>query len=386
MLTQTAELSNPMQGFNVPTAPVAPKKVSIEIDEQPEVKPRNTINRDAPRYVILFGDYMLPTKKRDMQIFDGIHLGGTWFDVGQVPALWRTQGFIFRGKITPLLKKSFKMGADEREVAENKGDQAVIVDANGETNIPGHFRTVFPYDSLQSVQALGRISGIVEIEELHKVDYNSGIIQEIQDFIIPGWNDILAGAKPFPFVLNDAIALIESRKRATSETLIRAICDRYLESADVFRVWANSEIDRNKMGYDKGVNEQGHRQPITELAQMLAEQIGRRIDTTQPIVVQAGAPQTAPADRDLEERRIAAMEEANRLKRLELEGGAPLDRNTATSVAQIGQTAVPPKTATEIEINPVKCSEISARSGEPCKNDALAGSTRCGKHPVKDSE
>lgn len=289
--------------------------------EAPRIAPKNAIKRDIPRYTILAGDLLIESKKRSFQMFADIELGGNWYPLRQIPCLYPFQGFVTRGRITPLLKTTQKAQGAEQIVAEKKGDGAVVGEGENERPLNGVFRPVFPYDSMLSLQSIGGNSGVVFVPELEGIEWNSGIVQQIQNFILDGW-----GSPGFalPTLLSEFESIIEKRSRNTGESLIKAVCARYIESANTFRVFANAEIDKNLLSVDQNrVQQSGHHQPITEQSRLYAAQLGRSLDADRTVVVQAQGTQVSDADRDLRERELAVRERELALKEQELNGGKP---------------------------------------------------------------
>lgn len=356
----------------------AAKVIEVEITDEPViVRQRNQIIRDAPRYVVTAGDLLTPTKKLQLQAFSGSAMGGMWFDGEEIPSLWRTQGFVLRGRITPLLKRPQRAFSHEEIHVKKTGDK--IEEVQQAREVPGVFRPSYPYDSMISLIAFAGRKGLVAVEELEGIDYGSGIIQQIQEFITPDARDFLTGQKKLPLLLDEFERYIDARRAATSETLIRAVCEAFLRSAQAFRKYANEIIDFNRLGYDRGVSPSGFRQRITEVARLYAAQLGRRVDPqdSQQIIVQSSpAALKSEAELELERKRLEleerrlAVEEA----RLGLRPAAPVDQQTRT------ETAAPVETPAPVE--PAAVEEVSIDVGDEIAE--IVGAQEMAAAPVEE--
>src|SRR5688572_7244183 len=117
---------------SVPTVPMAPPAQRpssangyvdpMEVGESVTTRPMLGVNRDAIRYVVMAGDLMPPATKRNFKDLPGAHLGGQHFSLSEIPALWKFQGFITRGRITPLMKNAVKAGSSEKISQERAKD------------------------------------------------------------------------------------------------------------------------------------------------------------------------------------------------------------------------------------------------------------------------
>lgn len=284
------------------------------------LRSRKEIRRDVERYIVLAGDLMDTATNRNWKGLQGYQLGGKWFDLTEVPCLWKFQGFVTRGRITPLIKTAV-MAYQAEEIVKKKAEEvAEVRNETGEmTEMPNVYRNAWPYDSLQSIA--GSVyggQGFVEIPVLEGISWEEQVAQKYQKFFFQDWDAILANTAQLPFKLDDFAAHIERRMKSSSDDIIMAIGDAYLESVDKTKIYMGEVVNLAKNANSRGMNDKGYLAPISGLAKHYAAQLGISIekDAQQTVVVQGSGTQTG--NDELELRKIAAQEEANRLKAIEL--------------------------------------------------------------------
>lgn len=317
---------------------------SMENSSIATMKPKQLIRRDVPRYVVLAGDLMPDGTKRNFRTFQGYQVGGQFFDLIDVPCLWKFSGFLTRGRITPLIKRPVMKFQNEiaDEIAKHKqaDDYAEVIGPNGEIQQQvTPYRTEFPWDSLQTLLAQhNTMMGITEVEALEGIDWDLRVVQTIQDFYFPQWEQILLGKSKMPFKLKDFVAHIEARKSLAAQAdaqmdIVESVGDAYLESAEKFGIYAKDAVDKAKELFARGTNDKGFLAPISAYAQHLAAQLGINLERETQIIVPAQQmqPVTSDEDRDLERRKVAAMEEANRIAALQLGGVAAIKDEPKTA-------------------------------------------------------
>jgi hypothetical protein len=315
---------------------------SMEVTTTTQSRPKSGIVRDAPRYVVLAGDYMPPDTKRNFKDIPGSHIGGMHFQVNKFPGLWKFQGFVTRARITPLLKKEVKAGASERKAVEaaKQDTEAFINETTGEIKtLPDVFRTVFPWDTFLSLQAEHvKRKGIVGIPELEGIDWDTGIARDIQFAIFPNWKEIEAGQAELPFAVSEFQNLINRRYNEISDDTVKACCKALIESADIFTSNVKTIIGGARESVRKGMYESGFAHIYHPYHYHLAAQIGEDLEATAKIVgsvPQASASPAAPAMSqemiDLETRRVAALERQNELLERQLEQSSQPATAAATS-------------------------------------------------------
>lgn len=295
---------------------------SMEIGSTINLKPTHAINRDTPRYVLTVGDHLPPVTKRNFRGILGSQLGGQVFDLIEVPCLWKFSGFVTRGRLTPLIKKPVMAFQAEEIVKKKAKEIAEVTLATGVVQaMPEVYRMSFPWDSLQTLLTdhLSK-KGIVEVTALEGIDWDLRVVQEIQSFFFPNWDELEAGTAELPFMVKDFVAHIESRKRSTDEDTLISVADAYLESADKFQAYAIEVVQTAKESVKRGMNDRGWSAVVGPYAAHLAAQIGVNIETNQTVVVQqngSASVATSPEENDYRRREIEAMEESNRLRALE---------------------------------------------------------------------
>lgn len=312
---------------------------SMEVGETANLKPRQSIRRDIPRYVVQAGDLLPDATKRNWKGLHGYQIGGMHFDLTEIPCLWKFSGFVTRARLTPLIKKP-TMAFQAEEIAKKKQEQiAETISTGGEVReSPEAFRMVFPWDSLQSLKSDHIVrKGLVEVEALVGVEWELRVVQEIQKFFFPNWADIEAGKASLPFTVREFVAHIERQMSGTNESVLLSVGDAYLESAGRFKVYCEEVVQRAKDLAMRGANDNGYVAPVSPLARHLAAQIEVSVEAKQTVVVQQGGNAAAPVaagvsadELELRRRELAAKEEELRIKRIEL----GLDPAPATKPAE----------------------------------------------------
>lgn len=313
--------------MGVPATP--PPEASMEIGEGVTLRPVNAINRDTPRYVLYAGDRMPPATKRNFADKPGVNLGGELYSLIDVPTLWKFQGFLSRGRLTPLLKHAV-IAFDAEEIVKKKAKEVAEIRTSTDQviSMPEVRRTVFPWDGLQTLmQEVNQRRGATHVAALDGIEWNAGIVQEIQRHFFPNWAELESGSGELPFTVNAFRRHIESRIAASSESTIQNVGAAYMEAIEKFEIFANRTVDSAVDGVRRGMNEKGWSQTYTDYHRHLAAQIEKDLDNSPKVIVQGGASAPAPAqgmseaEIALKTREIEAMEESNRLKAVELGKG-----------------------------------------------------------------
>lgn len=281
-----------------------------------EAAAQQAIPRDVTRYVVMAGDLLPASTKRNFKDLPAVHLGGMHFSEQDVPGLWKFKGFLTRGRITPLIKNSVLAHATDPITRKTEGSQAQ----------PQKYRMAYPWDSLLTLRSphIDR-KGPVEVEALIGVEWDTNIVQELQGVIFPDWDLIRDGKKEMPLTVSEFCRYIESRKNATADTIVHAVADAFLISADKFRIYAGQVLDQAQDAVKRGMNDLGYSAVYKEYHRLLAAQIERNLENAPTVIVQGGTSPVSTAsmsevELDLKRREIAAMEERNRLAAMSLEG------------------------------------------------------------------
>lgn len=325
------------------------KPISIPMEHEGDVvrlRPQNRIQRDIPRYVVLAGDLLPDLTKRNWREFQGVQLGGAWYDLTQVPALWRFNGFITRGRLTPLIKRPIQALADESIARKKKEEIAEVIGTGGQVTeeMQRAFRYAYPWDSLQTLLSPHiQRKGLVHVGVLDGVAWETGEVQEVQKFFFPSWEALTRGEASLSILIEDFIKHIESRRSQTDDLSLHSVADAYLESAEVFTQYAKAIADQSKRAYVRGVNELGYMSPITPLARHLAKQVGVTIDETPAEIAKAVRDNSQPKDDGRTDVLIEALSEQNTLlmKLLEgkLENTAPAPKKRKPAKAKKAESA-----------------------------------------------
>jgi hypothetical protein len=344
---------------------------SMEVNDIARLKPRNEIRRDVPRYIVQAGDLLPPSTKRNWKLMQGFQLGGQWFDQTDIPCLWKFQGFITRGRITPLIKRPVMCFQAEEKAKKKAEEIAEVAAATGQPQaVPEVYRMSFPWDSLQSLLSeFNAVKGVTEVTVLEAVEWETGIVQEIQKFFFPNWEEIIAARAEMPFTVSDFRTHIKSRIAGTNEDTLISVGEAYLESAEKFEMFARQVVQHAREAVGRGMNEQGWAAVFSPFQQHLADQIGVTLENKPTVIVQQqGQAQPAvavatnglsPKELELKEREINAIEEANRLKAAELGLTPPFAKatNEVPDDAPTLEAAFAPQNATDVQFADMEITE-----------------------------
>lgn len=293
----------------------------MEVTQNVSTRPKAGVDRSAVRYVIQAGDLMPPSTKKNFKAIPGSHLGGQHFSVIQIPGLWRFQGFVSRGRITPLEKKQVIAHMSEKNAVEARKstDESVISEDGVVKVLPEVRRTAFPYDSLISLQSPHiQAKGLMHASSLDAIDWDTNIVNDIQFAIFPDWNLIEAGKKQLPATVKEFTAYIQNVAAKTSEQAVIDVCSAFLESAQIFENYARGIITKARESVRKGMYESGFAHTYHEFHYHIATQIGEDLESTAKITMPVSSAPQAPAMSDealdLERRKVAALERQNEIE------------------------------------------------------------------------
>lgn len=349
-------------------------------NEVVSIKPKYDVRKDAPRYVICLGDFMEPRDKQALRDL-GTRSGGLRIGPSETegcPTMWRTNYLIRRGCFTPLELTGVLTRLDEVD-KDAKKNQLVI---NGKDAPPLPSKNVFPSDDIGTLtDDAFRAMGVVELSKLIDVQWGEGIAQKLNTHFFPDIKYWLDGTADFPTLLKDYENFVRSARieSETHETTQREL----LESARVFRVYATRQIEQNRSRIsstrDKDMG--GFSYQWEERTRLFAAQLGITLEQADTI---------RPKEEDAPDRsrEIKAMEEANELKRQELEmkrEEIQLARESRVPPAVEPYTAQMPSVEDEaahqqeanpsLTLNPACCSAMTGK-GVQCSN-AAGDNGRC---------
>lgn len=352
--------------------------MSIIVDPIPfnnevvSIKPKHNVRKDAPRYVACLGDFMQPSDKQALRDL-GTRSGGLRVGPSETegcPTMWRTNFIIRRGCFTPLELTGVLTKLDEVD-KDAKKNQLVI---NGKDAPPLPSKNVFPSDDIGTLTDDSfRSMGVVELSKLIDVQWGESIAQKLNKHFFPEMKLWLDGVAEFPTLLKDYETLI---RKAVIENDVHDTTQRELmESARVFRAYATRQIEQNRSRImstrEKDMG--GFSYQWEERTRLFAAQLSITLEKEDSIRPQ----EEAGPDRS---REVAAMEEANTLKREELEM-----KREEIRFAREGHA--PPKVEPYVATMPVveeEAAEVTTLlcdaptgSGNPCKFKAVNNSTRC---------
>jgi hypothetical protein len=270
------------------------------------------VDRKAPRYVFTLGDFIEPGDKRQLRGVGG-ELGGLRVGLSPkegTPTMWRTNGFIHRAHFVPLEITATVADSDHREGVRPLRDGISVYEVN-----PGGDAALLSEDSYKQ-------QGVVELTALRNIAWAGGTAQALNKVFFPdldGWREDPQG---MPVLLSDYVSLVT--KVDAQSDIIAQTKDEILESARAFAVYAKAQIEKNRQAIMRIRNTDagGFTLGWQARTRLFAAQLGITLEDdnvfTQEQITVSGAG-VIREDTELKAREIAAQEEANELKRQELE-------------------------------------------------------------------
>lgn len=382
---------------------------------------RTAPDRDKTRYVACIGNHLETTDAIQFNSVGG-WAGGVWVGHSEIegaPTMKRTHHMILRGLFTPLETRAVSKKADHRE---SEGYRETYLDGPG---VPAFTRgyTVYAGDDLAYLQSERyRPMGVVEITPLFGVDWNAELRKSLQDFFFPQWAQWQSGEGTVPVLLDDWVGLVqEARRKAQYENHI-LISEQLSESARLFRIYANNQIERNRQAIQsmRSADHGGQYVGWHNKCRMYAEQLGIVLEDEKTLAPVTSGNNDAIVlemreERKLREKELEAQREYNQalMTKLGVEIPKPVVNEVAPPPApvlteeRIAEEAVSfgyedvapdmsePPMLMEEEINLAPtgevdvtpgCSEFNTK-GEPCRAKVHAGNTLCTFHSkMKEAE
>lgn len=260
---------------------------------------QDKVRLEANRYVFCLGDFLEPHDKR---LVVGGWAGGVWIGASEdngAPTMWRTNHVINKAVFTPLEPIAIQPKADYRD---RDGKQVLQREV-----LPGN-DIVFVADESH------REMGIVELTKL--ADKPFSYAQEVNRKFFPDLKKWLAGETPIPTLLNDYRGIVSQVKAVTEEDIVTK--SEILESARLFEVYAKDQIERNRQAIERSrkTDMGGFTIGWHQRTRLFARQIGITLEDDNVYTqVTSGGEAVDPN----KERELKLQEEANELKRRELE-------------------------------------------------------------------
>lgn len=315
---------------------------------------RTAADRHLTRYVFGIGDHIEPADKIHLRSIGG-WAGGIWIgasEVGGAPTMFRTNHMAFRCGIIPLETTSISRKADHREVEAK--DESYLTGPNVSPETRGY--TVYAGDDLNNLQNdQFRQMDLVELTELKGNPWANGVAMRKQNQFFPNWSLWAQGVEPMPFLLSD-MELIVSKAPIMDET-DEIIQYEMLESARLFRRWAETKIEGNRqviLGLRNSDNK-GFFVGWTERVKLYAKQLGVQLED---------ATRIAPATDNTEI--TAAMKADQELRREELE----VQKQTNARLMDLLETVMGNKP--KVEDIPAPTTEVKPLEfKEPTEEDLL---------------
>lgn len=368
-------------------------------DSQSRLTSKIDLNRDKIRYVACLGNHLEPTDARQMRDIGG-WAGGIWIGASEVegcPTLHRTHHMILRGLFTPLETRPVMKKADHREI---DGYRETYIDGPG---IPPFTRgyTVYAGDDLNYLQGdRYRPMGVVEITSLMGVEWNTELRRSLQHFFFPEWSIWQRGEGEIPQLLSDWVDLVRAAQKRAQYVNHEQIAEELLESARLFRIYANNQIEKNRQAIQsmRAADHGGQTVGWHNKTRMYADQLGMVLEDERSIAPSAGNTDGL----------IAELREDRKLRAQELEmqkavNAALIKKLTGDEVAITEETPVVTQEVLvaesvsfgvtntpdneELDLSPIVeekdltpgCSEFNGK-GEPCRAKVKPGETKCTFH------
>lgn len=269
----------------------------------------------ASRYVFCLGDFIEPGDKRQLRDIGGwmggLRIAGS--DTEGAPSMWRSHYIIYRATFTPLESIVIPAKADIRDerLVKKLGNEFVM------EVLPGQDMHLLGNESY-------RQQGVVEITALRDKIWNTGIAQDLNKIFFPDLEKWQSGTEDFPTLLSDYETIVEKVRPESDE--IAQTRDQILESGRIFRAYASGQIEMNRqMVLQSRVKDMGGKTiRWSNRTRMFADQLGQTLEDDnvqgrEKIVIRGDGVIRDPEVEALKTREIEAQEEANRLKKQELE-------------------------------------------------------------------
>lgn len=322
---------------------VAAEQITYK-DQAAKLPPKPDVAIDTPRYVACLGDFIEAIDKVQLRSIGarsgGLRIGSS--DTEGCPTMWRTDYLIRRGAFTPL----------EMTVIPAKDDEKI----HGDKPKPVGERVKYPGSDITFVtDDEFRKQGVVEITALRGVLWASETPKALNLHFFPDLGLWLRGEKEFPKYLRIYEEMVRAAQIETDAHVTTQ--SELLESARAFRAYGLTQIEFNRQRIlsTRNVDMGGFAISWSGRARLFAEQLEVKLEDENEI-----APPTSSSPTD--ERHVAALEEANVLKREELD----ILRGKAHP------SPVPPVEAAPqpIVVSSTQCS-ATTNSGEQCQRTAV---------------
>jgi len=363
---------------------------------------KTDVNRDKIRYVACLGNHLEPTDARQFRDIGG-WAGGIWVGASEsegCPTLHRTHHMILRGLFSPLETRPVMKKADHREI---DGYRETYIDGPG---IPPFTRgyTVYAGDDLKFLQSdRYRPLGVVEITPLMGVEWNTELRRSLQQFFFPEWSYWQKGVGEIPQLLDDWIDLVKQAQVRAQYENHAVIAEELLESARLFRIYANNQIEKNRQMIQsmRSTNHGGQTVGWHNKSRMYAAQLGITLEDERTIAPTSLATEGLVAelreDRKLRTQELEMQKAVNNALIAKLTGQEiPIqislpdpDKPVEPTITHEVSTGIIKELNPneELELAPIEpendltpgCSEVNGK-GEPCKAKVKPGETKCTFH------
>lgn len=370
------------------------------------------VSRDKTRYIACMGNHLEDLDKQQLKDIGG-WAGGLYIGSSEsagAPTLRRTKFMVLRGLFSPLETTAIGKAADHREAEayresylEGKG---VPVGTRGYTVYAGDTLTYLQSDRFRPM-------GLVEITPLIDVEWNTELRSSLQNFFFPDFSAWQNGEKPIPNLLSDWEGLVNEAKNKAQYESQFTIATELLESARLFRVYANNYIEKYRQAIQsmRSTNNGGQYIGWHNKCRIYAAQLGISLEDERSLqstdTGQVGdLAKEFRAERSLREQELAEQKKLNaaliekltgeKVEIEEVKSTVPvivteegLTKSAMESIELGHINEIEVEKEPEIEVNlsksePVQpltpgCPEMNGK-GEPCKGKVYPGKLKCVFH------
>lgn len=199
-------------------------------------------DRRKPRWIVFVGDILPQEFKRH---FVGMHMGGE--NLGQdFKTLRLTKGLLRRCQLTPMTLGYDFLNADTVGDDKSKVKSRSFYDAEARRNETQYYVECLPGDEIESALSSGPADmGIREVVSLRGeepvIDGSASLASALQRRIFPDWDAYMRGEKQ----MFSTVSALEQHLHSVSTPNLKSVIDVLLESADQYRRWGTSYLDRN---------------------------------------------------------------------------------------------------------------------------------------------
>lgn len=232
------------------------------------------------------------------------------------PCLKRTKYMILRGGVIPVENAAVSKKADHRE--EDGRRENYLSGPNVPAGIRGY--TVYAGDNMNYLASdRFRQLGVVELTALQGSDWDLGFAREVQLHFFPEWDRWLRGEGEIPVLLGEWEKMVSNGLKTANTEPLMITGEEMLESARLFRVYANTSIERNRQAILslRTTNTGGFYVGWSEKSRLYAAQLGISLEDETTLKPQTSADTTGILEELQKDReiRLAELEEQKAINR-----------------------------------------------------------------------